>query len=327
MTPAMFGLRFAAALALLLPVIIISTPAVTQQEFPNRPITLIVGFAAGGFADSLARVVGGKLSERLGQNVLIENRGGAGGNIAAAAVAKAAPDGYTLLVTTTGIAFYEILIKNRTFAVADLKPVVIPAWAPETLSVHPSNPARTLPEFIQSAKNKSVSFGSPGAGTASHIAASYFFKSLAKIDAVHVPFQGGAPAVNALAGGHVDAISGAVPGYAGQLKSGAIRGLAISSAQRLPQFPDIPTYAESGFPTFSASTWVGLFAPGKTSDAVVIRLNQTINSALREPDVQERLKAYFMQVNYRGVPETAAYFNDEIDSWRTMIDTIGLSAN
>ena len=307
--------------------IVLGSSSALAQDYPSKPITMVVGFAAGGFADTLARTVGSKLSERLGQNVIIENRGGAGGNIAAAMVAKAPSDGYTVLVTTTGISFYEVLNKNRTFNPEELKVVAIPAWAPETLSVAPNYPAKTLADLIQAGRSKSISFGTPGTGTASHIAAAYFFKELAKINVVHVPFQGGAPAVNAAVGGHVDALTGAVPGYAGQLQSGAIRGLAIASDKRLAQFPSIATYAEGGFPTFKAATWVGFFVPGNTSDPNVAKLNEAINDVLALPDVSAKLATQFMQIDRRDVAETRAYFDNEIKTWRTMITTIGLTLN
>ncbi|MCC6777912.1 MAG: tripartite tricarboxylate transporter substrate binding protein [Hyphomicrobiales bacterium] len=315
-------IRSVTALALLLSMM--GAVPLKAQDYPTRPITVIVGFAAGGFADTVARVIGGKLSERLGQNVVIENRGGAGGNIAASAVAKAQPDGYTLLVTTTGLAFYEVLTANRTFALDELKAVAIPAWAPESLSVSPSHPARTLAEFVRAAQGKSISYASPGAGTLSHIAANYFFRQLAKLDSVHVPFQGGAPAVNAMAGGHVDALVGSVPGYVGQFRSGAIRALALASEKRLPQMPDVPTYGESGFPGFVAATWVGFFAPAKTSDAILVKLNGAINEVVRLPDVQERLAAYFMQLEQRSQPQSEAYFRGEIQTWRQMIAAIDM---
>jgi tripartite-type tricarboxylate transporter receptor subunit TctC len=180
--------RMVAALAAL----IASLPC-GAQEYPTRPVTMVVAFAPGGFADGIARVLGARLAERLGHNVVIENRGGAGGNIA-----------------------NETLTKGKTFSLDDLAPIAIPAWAPETLSVHPNSPARTLSDLVRIAKDKPISYASPGVGTSGHIANAYFFKNLAKIDAVHVPFQGGAPAVNAMLGGHVDALVGAVPGYAGQ---------------------------------------------------------------------------------------------------------------
>ena len=189
-------------------------------RYPTRPITFIVAFAPGGFADSVARLLGSKLSERLGQSIIIENRAGGGGNIGAAAISKAAPDGYTLLVTTTGLAINETLSKSKGFAIDDLAVVAIPAWAPETLSVNPSSPAKNLARLLQIAKTKPINYASPGVGTSGHIANAYLFQELAKVEAVNVPFQGGALAVNALLGGHVDALAGAVTGYAGQLKAG-----------------------------------------------------------------------------------------------------------
>lgn len=162
------------------------------------------------------------------------------------------------------------------------------------------------------------------AGTLSHIAANYFFKQLAKLDSVHVPFQGGAPAVNAMAGGHVDALVGSVPGYVGQFRSGAIRALALASEKRLPQMPDVPTYGESGFPGFVAATWVGFFAPARTSDAILAKLNAAINEVVQLPDVQERLATYFMQLERRSQSQSDTYFRGEIQTWRQMIAAIDM---
>ena len=188
--------------------IVLGASPAAAQEYPTRPITFIVAFAPGGFADSVARLLGSKLSERLGQSIIIENRAGGGGNIGAAAVSKAAPDGYTLLVTTTGLAINETLSKSKGFAVDDLAVVTIPAWAPETLSVNPSSPTKNLAGLLQIAKTKPINYASPGVGTSGHIANAYLFQELAKVEAVNVPFQGGALAVNALLGGHVDALAG-----------------------------------------------------------------------------------------------------------------------
>ena len=311
----------AAALALAVPA------AGLAQDYPSRPITMIVGFAAGGFADGFARLIGGKMSERLGQSIIIENRPGGGGNIAGALASKAAPDGYTVLVTTNGLAINETLTKNKGFAADDLKVVAVPAWAPETLSVNQGHPAKTLAEFIQMAKAKPISFGSPGVGTSGHIAAAYFFKSLAGVEATHVPFQGGAPAVNALMGGHVDAATGALAGYAGQIQSGVIRVLALASESRVPQFPNIPTYAESGYPGFLATTWVGVFVPAKTSDAIAAKLNATINDVMREPEVKSRLASQHMQVRYADRSASAAYFKSEVASWAKMVAASGDARN
>ena len=317
-----FAIRTAAAI---LAVGIASALPSVAQEYPVRPITMVVAFAPGGFADGVARVLGAKLSERLGQNVVIENRGGGGGNIGGAVVARAASDGNTLLVTTTGLAINETLSKDKGFALSDLKVVAIPAWAPETLSVHPKSPANTLADLVRLARAKPLSYASPGVGTSGHIANAYFFQNLAKVEAVHVPFQGGAPAVNAVAGGHVDALVGAVPGYAGQLKSGLIRGLAVAAEKRLPQFPDIPTYTEAGY-LLIASTWVGVFAPAKVSDAIADKLNKAINDVLDDPAAQAQLKT--LQTETRKSDRTAAeaFFKQDVQQWTTMIKAIGLGA-
>jgi tripartite-type tricarboxylate transporter receptor subunit TctC len=296
------------------------------QDYPTRPITIMVGFAAGGFADGVARVLGANLSERLGQNVVIENRGGGGGNIAAAAVAKVAADGYTLLVTTTGLAINETLSKQKNFSLHDFSVVAIPVWAPETMSVNPKSAAKTLADLLRAASEKPISYASPGVGTSGHIATAYFFKNLAKVEAVHVPFQGGAPAVNAMLGGHVDALVGAVPGYAGQLKSGLIRGLAVAAQKRLPEFPDIPTYAESGFPEIVASTWVGVFAPAKVDDAVIEKLNKTINEIVNEPSAQAQFRTLQTEIRQSDRADAASFFRREVEQWKKMIVSIDLAS-
>ena len=202
------------------------------QTYPARDITFVVAFAPGGVADTLARFVGKGLSERLGRTVVVENRGGAGGNIAAAAVARAAPDGYTLLVTTTAVAINETLRPNKGFAASDLKPIAIVASSPEALVTGPGNPAASLADFLKAAKGKNITFGSAGAGSGSHIAAEYFFKEIAKISAMHVPFQGGAPAIAATIGNQIDAMATTLGGgAAAQIASGKLKGLGVASAQ------------------------------------------------------------------------------------------------
>ena len=176
------------------------------QTYPTQNITLQVAFAAGGIADVVARLVGQKLTERLGHTVVVENRGGAGGNLAAKSVSGAAPDGYTILATTTGLAVNETATKNKGFSVDDLRPVAIVAFSPDVLAIHPSNPAKDLREFIQNGKTKGFTYGSAGVGTGPHIGAEYFFREVAKVQAVHVPFTGGGPAVTSAIGNHVDAI-------------------------------------------------------------------------------------------------------------------------
>ncbi|HUI98291.1 MAG TPA: tripartite tricarboxylate transporter substrate-binding protein [Xanthobacteraceae bacterium] len=295
------------------------------DDFPTRPITVVVAFPAGGYADSFARILGDRLGARLGQTVVIENRGGAGGNIGAASVAHATPDGYTLLVTTASIAVNETYYKTKSYAAADLKAIAIPAGAPESLCVNPADPAKTLGDLVASARDKQLDYASPGVGTSSHVAAAYFFKELAKVDPVQVPFQGGAPAVNAVMGGHVRVLVGTLPGYASQVRAGALRALAVASAQRLAEFPDIPTYGEGGFPGFVAETWVGVFAPAKVDAAIAQKLNAAINEVVREPATEARLKALTMQTRVRDLAASESYFASEVANWGKMVKAIGIS--
>jgi tripartite-type tricarboxylate transporter receptor subunit TctC len=324
----MTRLRIASALALALVISGACGPA-RAQNYPSKPITIAVAFPAGGFADIFARLLGSRLTERLGATFVIENRGGGGGNIAAAAVANAPPDGHTLLVTTNAVAINETLTKNRSFTVDDLKAVAIPAWAPDTLVVNAKHPARTLTEFIAGAKidgtkGKSISFGTPGVGTTGHIVATNLFKQLTMIESVHVPFQGGAPLVNALVGGHIDVAAGAVVGFASQLQAGAIRPIVVATKNRLAQYADVPTYVESGFPGLVVENWVGVFAPGKTPEPIAVRLNEAIDAVMREPEVLARLAPLQMQTRYGDRAGTEAYFKDEVAKWAKMAEAIGL---
>jgi tripartite-type tricarboxylate transporter receptor subunit TctC len=299
----------------------------SAQQYPTQPITIVVAAAAGGFADGVARTVGEKLSEKLGQSIVVENRGGAGGNLGARQVARSKPDGYTILVSTTAMAINGTLYKNMGYATADIRPAAIVGSAPEALVVNPSNPAKTLAEFLEAAKTKSVEYGTAGVGTGSFIAAEYFFKVLAKVQTVHVPFPGGAPGVTAIIGGHIGAFAATVSPLIVHINAGKLRGLAIASAQRHPVVPDVPTYAESGFPGFYAASWVGFFVPAQTENAIVEKLNGTINEVLKEAIVQERLRRFGLQPMHGNTAETARFFASEIDNWGKMVKTLGLSIN
>jgi len=296
------------------------------QTYPSRTITIVVPFPAGGYADSFARIVGDRLGAKLGQPVVIENRGGAGGNIGAANVAHATADGYTLLATTASIAVNETYYKNKSYSAADLRAIALPAGAPETLSVLPNDPAKNLGDLVQTARTKPFDYASPGIGTSSHVAAAYFFKMLAKIEPVHVPFQGGAPALNAALGGHVEVLVGTLPGFAPQLASGALRGLAVASAARVSGYPNMPTYGEGGYAGFVAETWVGVFAPAKLDDAIAAKLNAAINEIVNEPATKAKLATFSMQTRVRDLAGSEAYFRSEITKWGKMVDAIGLVA-
>ena len=320
-----YRLRFALA-ALALSSAILDAGRTQAQTYPSGKITLIVAFAAGGVADTLARMVGQGLSERLHQNVVVENRGGAGGNIAAAAVAHASTDGYTVLATTTALAINETLREAKQFSAADFKTVAIVASSPEALVTSPSNPANNLADFVKAAKGKTINFGSAGVGSGSHIEAEYFFKKIAKIEATHVPFQGGAPAINATLGNQIDLLATTLGGgAAAQIASGKLKGLGVASEKRASVTPDVPTFAESGFPSFFAASWVGFFVPAKTDPQIIATLNAAINETIKNPDVRKKLSDIGFDPIDGSPAQAEAMFKAEVGKWGDMVKALNLS--
>jgi len=318
-----FGCAAVAALTYML-----GAAQVGAQPYPARDITFIVAFAPGGVADTVARLVGQGVSARLGRNVVVENRGGAGGNIAAAAVARAAGDGYTLLVTTTAMAINETLRANKGFAANDFKTIAIVASSPESLITSASNPAANLADFIKAAKGKSINFGTAGVGSGSHIAAEYFFKEVAKISAVHVPFQGGAPAMNATIGNQIDLLATTLGGGgAAQIAGGKVKGLGVASAKRVGVVPNVPTYAEAGYPNFEASSWVGVFAPAGASPEIVAKLSATIEEVMKDPQIQQKLTSIGFDPIIGSQTQAESYFRAEVEKWGKMVKALNLSIN
>ena len=299
-------------------VIALPGAAAEAQSYPNQRITFVVGFPAGGFADGVARLVAEHVGKTLGQQVIVENRGGAASNIAAQAVAGAKPDGYTVLASTTALAINASAYKKLNYALSDLTPVAIPVAAPETLDVHPSKP-KTLKAFLAGAKEKEVTFGSAGVGSGSHLSMYYFLKDIAKVKAAHVPFSGGAPATQAVIGNQIDALAATLSGsVAAQVKEGKMACLAVASAQRFPTLPDCPTFAESGFAGFEAASWVGFFVPAKTDRAVVDKLNAAINSAIDDAATRAKL-ANNGTLTKRSTADTAAFLKGQVETWRKMV--------
>ena len=303
------------------------TQPAAAQTYPSQNINFLVAFPAGGIADVVARLIGLKLSERLRQTVVVENRGGAGGNIAAKLVTAAAPDGYTILATTTGLAANETASKNKGFSVNDLRPVAIVAMSPDVLAINPKNPAKDLKEFIANGKEKSFTYGSAGVGTGPHIGAEYFFREVAKVKAVHVPFTGGAPAVQSAIGNHIDALVLTLPTVVPPINQGLLRGIGLASPTRNSAVPNVPTYGEMGYPNVYSGSWVGFFAPAKTPDAVVVKLNGEINQIMKDPAVLEKLKSIGFDPIVKTEPEVAVYFKDQVATWAKMINAIGFAAN
>lgn len=296
------------------------------DTYPSGKITLVVAFAAGGVADTVGRLIAQGLTERLKQSVVVENRGGAGGNIAAQAVARAAPDGYTLLVTTTALAINETLRENKGFAAADLMPVAVSASSPEALLTSNDNKAANLADFVKNAKGKPVNFGSAGVGSGSHIAAEYFFKEIAKIEATHVPFQGGAPALNAMLGNQIDVLATTLGGApAAQINAGKLKGLGIAAEQRAAVVPGVPTLAEQGYPGLLAASWVGVFAPAKTDAKIVAALNAAINETVKSPEVTQKLTAIGFDPIVLSQGQADAMVKGEVAKWGKMVKALNLS--
>lgn len=303
---------------------VMATAANAQDAaYPNDRIDLIVGFAAGGFADTMGRVVGQELSEKWNVDVVVENRAGAGGNTAASQVAAAPADGYTVLVTTSAIAINQTLYKEPGFELSRLSPVAIPVFAPEGLAVHPSKPA-TLAEFLAWGKDREITFATAGVGSGSHIAAEYFFQIVAKTNAVHVPFRGGSLSVQAALGNQVDAVA-ATFGLAPQIADGGLTGLAVAGQSRAPTMPSVPTYAEAGYP-FEAASWVGFFVPVETPQNVRGALNAAIAEIVADPDIKSKLEGLGYQIQNRSPDEASAYLGAEVVKWAEMVTAIGATA-
>ena len=265
--------------------------AVAAQNYPSKPIRLILPFPAGAPSDMVGRVVGQKLAEQLGQNIVPDNRAGAGGNVGIAAVAKAPPDGYTILVSSPAIALSPALYLNLQYdPLKDLVPIARLASIENVLLVHPAVPAKTLKEFIALARARpgKLNFGSGGAGTTNHLA-NELLKHNEKIDIVHVPYKGAAIAMLALAGGEVDEVIVAVAPALPLIKAGRVRPLAVLSEKRVPTLPDVPTSKEAGVANFTMSIWYGLFAPAGTPREIVSRLTREAIVALESPALRERM--------------------------------------
>ena len=302
----------------------ISAGAHAQNSYPTKPVKFVVAFAPGGPADIIARLLGQRLSESLGQPVVVENRAGAGGNVASGIVAKAAPDGYTLMINTSSLAVNVSLSKNPGFdAEKDFTLASVVASSPNLLVAYPGLKAKNLQEIVAEAKSGKLNYGTAGAGTTPHLTAEYLFKVLAKVDVTHIPFQGAGPALNATMGGQVEMASVALPAAVEMVKGGKVRGLAVTSNKRVAALPDVPTVAESGFPGFEDYTWVGVFAPSKTPTEVVQHLNSEINKILRSADFQAKLAGVGFEPVGGSTKEAADYLKAELAKWAKVVKETG----
>jgi tripartite-type tricarboxylate transporter receptor subunit TctC len=302
------------------------TQCAVAQNYPNRVIRLVVPSSPGGGTDIIGRIMAQKLSEQLGQQVVVENRAGAGTIIGNDAVAKAAPDGYTLLMGLSTLAINPSMYAKLPYdALRDFAPISQAVSAPNILTVHPSVPAKTVKEFIVLAKAKpgSITFGSAGMGTSPHLSGE-LFKTLAKIDIVHVPFKGSGQSIISQLAGEIAANFPSVPTALPYIKADRLRGLGVTTSKRTQALPDVPSIAQAGVPGYEATQWFGLLAPSATPRAIIERLHQETARALRSPEVKERIVGEGMEVVASTPEEFAAYIKSETEKWTKVIRSAGI---
>ncbi len=308
------------AASLLAGALALAAPA-SAQTWPEKPVRLVVAFAPGGLIDTFARTLQPRLVEGLGQPLIIENRGGAGGTLAESVVAKSAPDGYTVLVSADSPPANPHLFHNLNYDFfRDLAPVSMLARVPFALVVHPSVPANTLPELVAYVRSRQgqFSYASPGTGTGNHLFME-LFKSLAGIEMTHVPYKGGGPAMSDLIGGQVQSSLISVTLAAPQVRSGKVRAVGVTSERRAAMLPQVPTFIEAGYRDFTAHTWCGLFVPAATPAALVQRLNAEFARAVRAPEVQTRFRELGAETVMNSPPEFATFLRAETDRLGALI--------
>ena len=316
-----------AAIVLALAGFAVPSEHVYAQAYPAKPVRIIVPFAPGGGTDIIARIIAPVLSERLGQQVLVDNRPGASTIVGSEIVAKAAPDGYTLLIALTGtLAINPSLYSKLPYdPVGSFAPISLLATSPNILVVHPSVPAKTVGHLIAIAKARPgmLNFASSGTGGAPHLAGE-LFKRLAKIDIVQVPYKGAGPALADVLGGHVSIMFSALPPVLPQVKAGKLRALAVTAARRSQLVPDFPTMAEAGVPGFEVSTWFGMLAPAGTDGRIADRLNSEVRSLLRAEDLRARFAEQGLEVLESSPSDFASYIKSEMARWGKIVRESGV---
>ena len=296
--------------------------ASVAADFPDRAITMVVPFAAGGSTDVVARIVAQKMSEDLGQQVIVQNVAGAGGNLGAGNVARADPDGYTILMGTVAThALNPLVLKSTPYdPEKDFAPISLLVVVPNVLVVNPELPVKTVPELIAllKAEPDKYSYASSGNGTPLHLSGE-LFKSMAGVSMQHIPYKGAGPALNDVIGNQVPIMFDNLPSSSSHIKASTLRALAVTTAERAPSFPDVPTVAESGIPGYETYTWNALFAPAKTPNEVVMRLNAAAKKALADPAVAERMKEFSATIVGSTPEELAAHVKAELAKWGPVV--------
>jgi tripartite-type tricarboxylate transporter receptor subunit TctC len=296
------------------------------QSYPERPVRLVVGFGAGGSADTTARTLAQKLSEHWGQQVIVDNRPGAAGAIAMQIVEKTARDGYTLMIgSATQFSVGPALGQAQYPSLANFTPIAKVVVAPAVLTVNPSVTAHSLQELIQYAKSRSapLTFGSTGLSTPNHIAMTLIARS-GGFEIVHVPYKGGAEVITAAVAGHVPVAMGSFSTALPHIKSGRLRALGVTESKRLSIAPDLPTIAESGIPGFEVSQWFGIFAPAGIPGAITEKIGTDLNTIVAVPDVKQRLEGLGLEVSYAGPKEFGSYVKSELARWTKLIKELGI---
>ena len=304
--------------------------AAAAETYPVKPVRVIAGFSPGGFVDLTARLVSGPLSAALGQQVVVENRAGAGGIVGTELVARAAPDGYTLTVGSAGThAVNQSLYPKLPYNVLrDFRPVARLTDAPSILAVHPSLPARSVKELIALARSRpgQIMYASAGAGTSTHLAAA-LFEHLARVKLVHVPYKGGGPAMIAVVSGEVPVTFGTAASVSPHTRSGRLRGLAVTGGRRSALLPELPAIAETGLPGYEMLNWLGMFAPAGTPRAVVEKLGSELVRIVRTPEVSGALQAAGAEPSPLSPDEFAAFVKSEVEKWAKVVAATGMTAN
>jgi tripartite-type tricarboxylate transporter receptor subunit TctC len=300
--------------------------APAQGNYPNKTIRMIVPFPAGGPTDIIARIVGQKLTDSMGQPVVIDNRGGSGGNIGADIVAKAAPDGYTLVMAIVGThAINPALYARMPYdPVRDFSPITKTGAATIVLVAHPSVPVKSIKDLVALAKAKprQLTFGSPGSGTPHHLAGE-LLKTMAGIDLIHIPYKGAAPAVAELLGGQVNTVIVSLPAAFPHVKAGRLTALGVTSGTRSAIVPEVPTFAEAGLGGYELENWYGLLAPARAPKAIIDKLNRETVKALQMPDVKERLNSQGFEIRTSTPDEFSVYIKSELVKWAKIVKASG----
>jgi tripartite-type tricarboxylate transporter receptor subunit TctC len=299
----------------------------TAQDWPKqKAIHIVVGFAPASTTDLVARLVAPKLSEALGQSVIVENKPGAGGNVAAQQAKRSAPDGYTLFVTSVAYAVNPSLYANAGYdPFTDFVPVILGPSTPNIITVNPAVPAKNLQELIELARREKLSYASSGIGTTTHLSMERI-KTIAKVDITHVPYQP-AQAVGAAVAGHTQISSTSMPPAVQHAKAGRVRPIAVTSAQRSPALPEVPTVNEQGFSGFDDLTWTGFFAPAGMPQDLVNRINSEITRALAAPEVAERLAQLGLEWKPNSAGEFAGFLREEVQKWAKAVKDSGAKAD